>query len=46
MVMLLTPATWTAATISFQVSEDNATWRDLFDTDGNEVRRPVSPTRP
>lgn len=34
---IVTPATWTAADLTFQVSHDGATWRNLYDDEGNEV---------
>jgi hypothetical protein len=45
MVMLMTPVNWTAANISFQVSEDNVLWRDLFDANGNEIVKAMGPNR-
>ena len=43
--MLLTPLDWTPANISFQVSEDNTTFRDLFDSDGHEIIKAMGPNR-
>jgi hypothetical protein len=43
--MLLAPVDWTPANISFQLSEDNVTFRDLFDTDGKEVLKAMGPGR-
>jgi hypothetical protein len=34
---LYIPAGWTAANITFQVSEDGTTWSDLYDIDGGPV---------
>lgn len=31
------PAAWTAANLTFQVSFDGDTYKDLYDKDGNEV---------
>jgi hypothetical protein len=31
------PATWTAANLTFQVSHDGTTWKNLYDDEGNEV---------
>jgi hypothetical protein len=31
------PAAWTAANLTFQVSHDGATWKNLYDDEGNEV---------
>jgi hypothetical protein len=31
------PDSWTAANLTFQVSHDGATWKDLYDDEGNEV---------
>lgn len=31
------PAAWTAASLTFQVSNDGTTWRNLFDAEGTEV---------
>jgi len=31
------PAVWTAADLTFQVSHDGATWKNLYDDEGNEV---------
>ena len=45
MVMLLTPADWTPANISFLISEDNITFRDLFDSDGHEIVKSMGPNR-
>ena len=45
LVMLLSPTNWTPANISFQVSEDNVTWRDLFDANGFPIIKPMGPNR-
>ena len=37
LVRIATPAAWTAAVLTFQVSYDGATWADLYDESGNEV---------
>ncbi len=34
---ILMPASWTAANVTFQVSQDNSTFYDLYDRSGNEV---------
>jgi hypothetical protein len=33
---IIVPATWTAASLTFQASEDGVTWYDMFDSAGNE----------
>jgi hypothetical protein len=43
--MLLMPTAWTGANISFAISEDNITYRDLYDANGNEILRPTGPNR-
>jgi hypothetical protein len=45
MVMLLTPPAWTSANISFQVSEDNVTYCDLYDSNGNEILKAMASNR-
>ena len=45
MVMFMTPLNWTPANISFQISEDNVLWRDLFDSDGHEILKSMGPNR-
>jgi hypothetical protein len=44
-VMLLMPVDWSPANVSFQISEDNVTYRDLYDASGVEVLRPVGANR-
>ena len=39
------PATWTAAAMTFQVSEDNVTYRDLYDQNGVERNFTVAASR-
>jgi hypothetical protein len=39
-VGLVTPAAWTAADITFDVSKDGTTWFPLFDNAGAEVKIP------
>lgn len=34
---LFMPAAWTAADLTFQVSQDGATWADLYDETGAEI---------
>lgn len=41
MYYLIAPDDWDAADLSFQVSEDNVTFYDLFDNKGYEVTRLV-----
>lgn len=36
LVRISTPAAWTAANLTFQVSADGATWVNLYDASGNE----------
>lgn len=36
-VRIITPASWTAAALTFQVSYDGTTWDDLYDENGTEV---------
>ena len=43
--MLFTPAAWDNALLTFQVSEDNITFRDLFDRDGHEIVRAMGINR-
>lgn len=38
---LIAPDAWDAADLSFQISEDNITFHDLFDNKAFEVTRPV-----
>jgi hypothetical protein len=42
---ILFPADWTDANITFQISDDDTTWYDLYDNQGHEVLRPVGPFR-
>lgn len=39
------PAAWTAAVLTFQVSQDGTTWRDLYDEFGSEVALVVAAGR-
>jgi hypothetical protein len=39
LVMILIPTTWADANVSFQVSDDNVTFYDLFQTLGLELQR-------
>lgn len=43
--LLIMPAAWTAADISFQVSADGVTFVDLFKTDGTEYTLTVAASR-
>lgn len=46
LAMMFTPPDWDAgAHLTFQVSEDNVTYRDLFDRDGNEIVRAMGINR-
>ena len=45
MVMLLTPTDWTPANISFQISEDNINFRDLYDVSGAEILKSMGTNR-
>jgi len=44
-VLLMLPASWTGASVTFQVSSDAATWLDLFGDDGTELAACVGPGR-
>ncbi len=33
---IIMPATWDAAVLTFQVSQDNSTWNNLYDANGTE----------
>lgn len=39
------PAVWTAADLTFQVSSDGTTWRDLYDVSGSEYLVKASASR-
>src|SRR5262245_24723205 len=41
--LMISPAEWTDAEVSVQVSADGVTYFDLFDVDGYEVRRTIVP---
>lgn len=41
---ILMSASWTAASLTFQVSEDGTTWKDLYDEAGSEIA--LAPTSP
>lgn len=43
LVYMLTPSAWTAADLTFQISEDNITFYDLFDNAGFELKRTITP---
>jgi hypothetical protein len=43
--MLLMPADWTPANMSFLLSEDNVSFRELYDVYGMEVIKAVGPNR-
>lgn len=40
-VTILTPAAWTAAVLTFQISIDGSTWYDLVDATDTEVQMTV-----
>ena len=40
-VFLVMPANWMPAEISFQLSQDNVNFADVFDMDGAEVKRQI-----
>jgi hypothetical protein len=42
-VRIYTPAAWTAANITFQISFDNVTYRDLLERGGGEITAAVVP---
>ena len=43
---LVMPATWSAASITFQASFDGGTtWRDMYDSSGNEIGAVVAASR-
>lgn len=44
-VKLNMPAAWTAASITFQVSTDGSTFRDLYDVGGTEYALTVAASR-
>jgi hypothetical protein len=44
-IRITTPAGWTGANISFQVSSDGLGYEDLFTAAGNEVTIPCGPSR-
>ena len=39
------PASWTTATLTFQVSDDGATYRDLYDIYGTEYQSQAAASR-
>jgi hypothetical protein len=39
--MIMSPSGWTAANLSFLVSDDNTTFYDLIDDQGREILRPI-----
>ena len=45
LALLMSPAAWNSANISFLISEDNVTFRDLFDGNGVEILRPMGAGR-
>jgi hypothetical protein len=45
LTMLMTPTDWTPANVSFLVSEDNVTFRDLYDPGGFEIVKSMGPNR-
>jgi hypothetical protein len=42
-VMVITPLDWSPANITFQVSMDNITFYDFFETNGDELLRAIKP---
>lgn len=42
--VVLMPAAWTSASLTFQISQDGATWLDLYDA-GTEVSSAVAASR-
>lgn len=42
---IILPAAWTAASVTFQVSADNVTYQNLYDSSGTEVAVPVAASR-
>jgi len=45
LALLMSPDAWDPANVSFQISEDNVTFRDLYDRDGVQVLRPMGAAR-
>jgi hypothetical protein len=43
--IIMMPAEWTAAGLTFQGSHDGTTYYDLYDEDGTELTIPTSATR-
>lgn len=41
LMALSAPSAWTAADITFQVSHDNSTYQDLYDSDGEEFKATI-----
>ena len=41
--LIITPPDWNPANVSFQISEDNVTFYDLFDSNGAEIIRAIRP---
>ena len=42
---IVMPAAWTAANLTFQVSEDGVTYNNLYDQDGNEITATAAASR-
>lgn len=42
---IVMPAAWTAANLTFQVSEDGVTYNDLYDQDGTEINVTAAASR-
>ncbi len=42
LVGIIMPATWTAASMTFSASDDNTTFRDLYDSAGTEITYTVA----
>lgn len=43
--LLMSPDAWTPANISFALSQDNITFRDLYDSNGVELLHPMGAAR-
>jgi hypothetical protein len=42
---IIMPATWTAASLTFQACVDGASWEELYDNAGNEITITVAASR-
>lgn len=45
LTIIVMPAAWTSANLTFQTSVDGSTWANLFDDSGNEISVTVAQTR-